>query len=117
MTASEADALASRFFEASESRRRAAEILVGSPRFRTGKAALFTLLATLLLGVVVGVLTYADLNTYHPEVGRMFLYVMASLGAITGTGALGRSIVNTRRLDAAIVLIQSDGGRNSKIFE
>ncbi len=57
----------------------------------------------------MGALAYADLNTYHPEMGRLWIYVMAAVGCVTGCAALATALLNARRLDAVATLLFDDG--------
>ncbi len=101
-----------KIFEESEKRRLAAAILAEPPRFRTAKAASLSIFGVMLAGVGLGILGYADLNSYHPEVSRLWVYVMAAVGAVTGSAALVRAVMNTRRLDAIATLIVSADRHN-----
>ena len=107
MSQAETDAFGPKILEQSEIRRRALETLSEPPRFKTVTSAAAHFLAAMLIGVGLGVMTYSDLNTYHPEVGKVFIYIMASVGALTGSAALLRAILNTRRLDAVATLLLS----------
>jgi len=114
MSTTESSAFAPKIFEQSEKLRIAAATLAQPPRYATIRAALLSFLATILVGAGLGILTYADLNTYHQQTGQLLIYIMASLGTITGIAALGRSIANTRRLDAISALIMSDLAQRDK---
>jgi hypothetical protein len=108
MSPVESAAIAPKILEISEKRRRARELLAQRPRFRTPEAALFFVLAIIGAGAGIGLLAFADLGTYRPEVGRLWIYIASSIGGVTGCFALARAVFNTRRLDAISTLMLSD---------
>ena len=62
--------------------------------------------------MALGILGYADLSSYYPEAGRLWVYLMAAVGALTGSAALVDAVMNTRRLDAVASLILSADRHN-----
>lgn len=106
--------LGPKILEQSEGRRRATEILARRffrrhQRFFRNSRAVVLWFSTVMIGVGVGALAYADLNTYHPEMGRLWIYVMAAVGCVTGCAALATALLNARRLDAVATLLFDDG--------
>jgi hypothetical protein len=102
-------ASALRIFEQSEDRRTVAAGLGKRPHLLTAKAAVIWFLAVISVGAGLGTLAYADLNTYHPAFSLLWLYIIASAGAVTGCTALVRSILTARKVDAITTLLIRSG--------